>query len=35
MNNRGWGMDSMIGIMIAFAVVLIILVILSSVFNLF
>ena len=30
LNNRGWGMDSMIAIMIAFAVVLIILVILTS-----
>ena len=33
MNNRGWGMDSMIGIMIAFVIVLIILVILTYVFN--
>jgi len=33
MNNRGWGMDSMIGIMIAFAIVLIILVILTYVIK--
>lgn len=33
MNNRGWGMDTMIAIMIAFAVVLIVLVILTYVIN--
>ena len=33
MNNRGWGRDTMIAIMLAFAVVLIVLVILTYVIN--